>query len=89
MPLTPFFSSECIIFQSDSFAVEVYNGQLYVHLDLGAGPTKLRASRKRIDDGAWHEVVFRRKERDARVSVDGFHSDFKTAGQCFIILLNW
>lgn len=75
------FSICLILFQSDWFAIEVYNGQLYVHLDLGAGPTKQRASRKRIDDGAWHEVVFRRKERDARVAVDGFHSDFRTAGQ--------
>lgn len=52
-----------------------------MHLDLGAGPTKLRASRKRIDDGAWHEVSFKRKERDAKVVVDSLPSDFRTAGQ--------
>lgn len=68
------------LFQSDLFAIEVYNGHLYVHLDLGAGPSKQRGSRKRIDDGVFHEVVFRRTGRDARITVDGFHTDFKTAG---------
>lgn len=66
--------------QSDLFAIEVYNGHIYVHLDLGAGPSKQRGSRRRIDDGSWHEVIFRRTARDARITVDGFHTDFKTTG---------
>lgn len=63
------------------FAIEVYNGHIYVHIDLGAGPTKQRGSRKRIDDGAWHDVIFRRTGREAKVTVDGYHADFKTAGK--------
>ncbi|XP_023027641.2 neurexin 1 isoform X2 [Leptinotarsa decemlineata] len=62
----------------DLFAVEIYNGHIYVHLDLGSGPSKQRGSRRRIDDGTWHEVTFRRTGRDSRITVDGFHTDFKT-----------
>lgn len=65
--------------------MEVYNGHLYVHLNLGAGPSKQRASKRRIDDGDWHEVVFRRSAREARIIVDGkHHTDFKTAGNSLI-----
>lgn len=49
-------------------------------MDLGSGSWKQRGSRRRIDDGAWHEVVFRRTGREARITVDGFHTDFKTPG---------
>ncbi|VEN53731.1 unnamed protein product, partial [Callosobruchus maculatus] len=64
--------------QVDLFAVEIYNGHIYVHLDLGSGPWKQRGSRRRIDDGNWHEVIFRRTGRESRITVDGFHTDFKT-----------
>ncbi|KAK9716993.1 Laminin G domain [Popillia japonica] len=67
--------------RSDLFAIEIYNGQLYVHLDLGSGPSKQRASRRRVDDGSWHEVTFRRSARDARITVDGYFTDFKTSGK--------
>ncbi|KAF7284423.1 hypothetical protein GWI33_022206 [Rhynchophorus ferrugineus] len=63
--------------RTDLFAVEIYNGHIYIHLDLGTGPSKQRGSRRRIDDGTWHELIFRRTGRDARISVDGFHTDFK------------
>ncbi|KAB0804576.1 hypothetical protein PPYR_01546 [Photinus pyralis] len=62
----------------DLFAIEVYNGHIYVHVDLGSGSWKQRGSRRRIDDGGWHDVIFRRTGRDARITVDGFHTDFKT-----------
>ncbi|XP_023310853.1 neurexin-1-like [Anoplophora glabripennis] len=62
----------------DLFAVEIYNGHIYIHLDLGSGPSKQRGSRRRIDDGNWHEVTFRRTSRDSRITVDGFHTDFRT-----------
>ncbi|KAK9891151.1 hypothetical protein WA026_013467 [Henosepilachna vigintioctopunctata] len=66
-------------FLGRSFSIEIYNGHIYVHLDLGSGAAKQRGSRRRIDDGAWHEVSFRRNGRDARITVDGFHTDFKTS----------
>ncbi|XP_045465239.1 neurexin-1 isoform X1 [Harmonia axyridis] len=62
----------------DLFSIEIYNGHIYIHLDLGSGAVKQRGSRRRIDDGSWHEVSFRRNGRDARITVDGFHTDFKT-----------
>lgn len=64
----------------DYFAIEIYMGQIYVHLDLGSGPLKQRGTRKRLDDGMWHEVTFRRTGRDARITVDGVHTDFRTPG---------
>ncbi|XP_076267809.1 neurexin 1-like isoform X2 [Rhynchophorus ferrugineus] len=67
--------------RTDLFAVEIYNGHIYIHLDLGTGPSKQRGSRRRIDDGTWHELIFRRTGRDARISVDGFHTDFKVMGK--------
>ncbi|XP_060517704.1 neurexin 1 isoform X3 [Cylas formicarius] len=65
----------------DLFAVEIYNGHIYIYLDLGGGLSKQRGSRRRIDDGTWHEVTFRRTGRDSRITVDGFHTDFKAIGK--------
>ncbi|GLV43351.1 Neurexin 1 [Carabus blaptoides fortunei] len=66
--------------RSDFFAVEVLNGHVYVHLDLGSGGVKVRASRRRVDDGSWHELVLRRTGRDGRVTVDGSPAEFVTTG---------
>ncbi|KAH1007297.1 hypothetical protein HUJ04_004552 [Dendroctonus ponderosae] len=66
---------------TDLFAVEIYNGQIYIQIDLGAGPSKQRGSKKRINDGAWHNVTFRRVGRDAQMSVDGLKTDFKAMGK--------
>ncbi|ENN83610.1 hypothetical protein YQE_00035, partial [Dendroctonus ponderosae] len=67
--------------RTDLFAVEIYNGQIYIQIDLGAGPSKQRGSKKRINDGAWHNVTFRRVGRDAQMSVDGLKTDFKAMGK--------
>ncbi|CAH1113681.1 unnamed protein product [Psylliodes chrysocephalus] len=64
--------------RADLLGVEIYNGHIYVHIDLGSGPSKQRGSRRRIDDGNWHEFTFRRTGRDSRITVDGLHTDFKT-----------
>nr|XP_022912901.1 neurexin-1-like isoform X2 [Onthophagus taurus] len=63
--------------RTDLFAIEIYNGHIYVHLDLGSGPTKQRGSKRRVDDGLWHEATFKRNSREARITVDGYHTDFK------------
>lgn len=60
--------------------MELLNGHIYIHLDLGSGATKVRASRRRVDDGIWHELTVRRSGRDGKVGVDGQYNEFKTPG---------
>ncbi len=43
--------------EQDYFAMEILDGHLHVHLDLGTGAVKIRASRMPLDDGAWHKVT--------------------------------
>lgn len=66
--------------QSDLFAVEILNGHIYIHVDLGTGAVKVRASRRRVDDGSWHELILRRTGKECKVSVDGLWNDFRTPG---------
>lgn len=56
------------------------NGHIYIHVDLGSGAVKVRASRRRVDDGAWHELMLRRTGRECKVSIDGQWIDFRTPG---------
>ncbi|XP_049877630.1 neurexin-1-like [Pectinophora gossypiella] len=66
---------------ADLFAVEMLNGYIYVHVDLGSGGVRVRASRRRVDDSHWHEFLMRRTGRDGRVTVDGANAEFKTPGE--------
>ncbi|XP_045527567.1 neurexin-1 isoform X1 [Pieris brassicae] len=66
---------------ADLFAVEMLNGYIYVHVDLGSGGVRVRASRRRVDDSHWHEFLLRRTGRDGRVTVDGANAEFKTPGE--------
>ncbi|KAL9901022.1 neurexin 1 isoform 4-T10 [Glossina fuscipes fuscipes] len=70
------------------FAIELLNGHIYIHLDLGSGAAKVRASRRRVDDGDWHDFILRRNGRDAKVSVDGVWNDFRTPGDGTILELD-
>ena len=56
------------------------NGHIYIHVDLGSGAIKVRASRRRVDDGVWHELTLRRSGREGKVGVDGQWNEFKTPG---------
>ncbi|XP_072930215.1 neurexin 1 [Epargyreus clarus] len=67
--------------RADLFAVEMLNGYIYVHVDLGSGGVRVRASRRRVDDSHWHEFLLRRTGRDGRVTVDGANAEFKTPGE--------
>lgn len=67
--------------QSNFFAVELLNGHIYIHMDLGSGAVKVRASRRRVDDGVWHELSLRRNGRDGKVGVDGQWNEFRTPGE--------
>ena len=61
--------------------MELLKGFLYLHLDLGNGPTKIRASNKLLNDGAWHHVIVVRTLRSGNVKVDGDNIDFETPGR--------
>ncbi|XP_059050815.1 neurexin-1-like [Achroia grisella] len=67
--------------RADLFAVEMLNGYVYVHVDLGSGGVRVRASRRRVDDSHWHDFTMRRSGRDGRVTVDGANAEFKTPGE--------
>uniref|UniRef100_A0A0C9QZT5 NRX3A_1 protein n=4 Tax=Fopius arisanus TaxID=64838 RepID=A0A0C9QZT5_9HYME len=64
----------------DLFAFEILDGHLYLHIDLGSGHLKIRASKRRVDNGTWHDVALRRVDRNGRVTVDGETIDFNTPG---------
>ncbi|XP_076226293.1 neurexin 1 isoform X6 [Nomia melanderi] len=66
--------------RQDLFAFEIFGGHLYLHVDLGSDPVKVKASKQRVDDGTWHDVALRRVERDGRVIVDGSTVEFRTPG---------
>ncbi|KAI4502251.1 hypothetical protein M0802_002933 [Mischocyttarus mexicanus] len=66
--------------QEDLFAFEILGGHLYLHVDLGSGSVKVRASKQRVDDGVWHDVALRRVDRDGRVIVDDSTVEFHTPG---------
>lgn len=69
------------------FAIEILNGYVYVHMDLGSGAVRVRATRRRVDDALWHEFLLRRSGRDGRVTVDGANAEFKTPGECHVLRL--
>lgn len=60
--------------------MEILNGHIYIHVDLGTGAVKVRASRRRVDDGSWHELILRRTGKECKVSVNGQWNDFRTPG---------
>lgn len=60
--------------------MELLNGHIYIHVDLGTGAVKLRASRRRVDEGNWHELILRRTGRECKVAIDGQWNEFRTPG---------
>lgn len=72
-----------VIIQGDYFAVELVNGHVYLHLDLGSGSVKVKATSRRIDDGTWHEITISRNGKSGRATVDGASTDFVTPGLSF------
>ena len=61
--------------------MEMLSGFLYLHLDLGDGPIKIRSSNKVLNDGSWHAVTVVRDGRSGSVKVDGNAIDFDTPGR--------
>lgn len=68
--------------------MEMLSGFLYLHLDLGDGPIKIRCSNKVLDDGDWHAVTVVRDGRSGSVKVDGNAIDFEVPGRDTKLELN-
>ncbi|XP_024085653.1 neurexin-2 isoform X2 [Cimex lectularius] len=65
---------------ADLFAVELDEGHIWLHLDLGSGPAKIKGTTRRVDDGSWHELTLKRTGKQGRLTVDGHATDFTTPG---------
>ena len=61
--------------------MELLDGYLYLHLDLGSGSLKLRGSNQRVDDGAWHKLDVTRNRKRGNLLVDTERIDFETPGE--------
>jgi neurexin len=68
------------VFQ-DYFAIEMLDGHLHVHLDLGSGAIKIRASRVQLHDGNWHRVELTLRKNQGRITIDGDTEAFETPGK--------
>ncbi|XP_047114681.1 neurexin-1-like [Schistocerca piceifrons] len=75
------YSSGASAPHADYLAFELLSGHLYLHLDLGSGAARVKATTRRVDDGAWHEATLKRSGLEGRVTVDGTASDFTTPGE--------
>ena len=56
------------LFQGDYFALELLEGYLYLHMNLGSGGIKFRASNRRLSDSSWHRVEILRNQRHGKDS---------------------
>lgn len=61
--------------------MELLDGHLHVHLDLGSGSVKIRASRVPLNDGRWHQVELTIKKQIGRITIDGETEAFETPGK--------
>ncbi|XP_066961792.1 neurexin 1 isoform X2 [Macrobrachium rosenbergii] len=74
------FNSGSVSSQGDFFALELLEGHIYLHLNLGSGSRKVKATNRRVDDGWWHEVTLNRDSQAGRITVDEGANDFTTPG---------
>ena len=74
------------------FAMELREGLLHVHMDLGEGPINVRASRLPLNDGQWHHVELNVKRSIGRIAINGAFKSFEMPGKCVghqINVLGW
>lgn len=64
----------------DYFGIEVIDGHVYLLLNLGSVPIKIKASNKRIDDAHWHVVTLIKASKTGQVSVDDNSVEFIVPG---------
>ncbi len=66
---------------SDFFAVEILDGYLYVMLDLGSGPTKVKATEGKVSDGLPHKVMLDHNGAAGTITVDGQSKTYEVPGE--------
>ena len=70
-------------FQSGHFfGLELYDGHLFLHLDMGTGHIKIRVSGTgaRVSDGKWHAFHMERTKQFGKVTLDGKGNNFAIPG---------
>ena len=68
--------------------MELFEGHLYVHLNLGSGATKVKASRKTLNDNDWHRIELTLKNKQGRITVDSMTEAFETVGKYTKIVIS-
>ena len=70
-------------FQSGHFfGLELYDGHLFLHLDMGTGHIKIRVSGNGagVSDGKWHAFHMERTKQFGKVTLDGKGNNFAIPG---------
>ncbi|CAL4079401.1 unnamed protein product, partial [Meganyctiphanes norvegica] len=67
--------------QNDFFAMELLEGHIYLHLNLGSGSRRVKATNRRVNDGWWHELTLNRDYKNGRITVDEVANDFTSPGE--------
>ncbi|XP_026680503.1 neurexin-2 [Diaphorina citri] len=67
--------------EMDLFSVELVSGHLVLHLNLGSGAIRVKASRSRLDDKQWHEMTLYRDGKEGTITVDGVTTEFVCPGE--------
>uniref|UniRef100_A0A8C4QHF6 Neurexin 3a n=1 Tax=Eptatretus burgeri TaxID=7764 RepID=A0A8C4QHF6_EPTBU len=74
--------------KGDFFAMELFDGFLYMLLDMGSGTIRMKASELKVNDGDWYHVDFQRDGRTGSVSVNSQRSPFTASGESEILDLD-
>ncbi len=68
-----------LIFQN-YFGVELLDGHLLVHLDLGNGPLKIKGLKEFLHDGKWHNIKVTLLKNQVMVDINGDSETFEMIG---------
>ncbi len=61
--------------------MELLDGHLYVHMDLGSGGVKVLASHLKLNNGDFHRVELTLHKRIGRITINGETKPFETPGE--------
>lgn len=76
VPLVSFKNCEHFINKCYWFISTVVNGYLELSFELGSGPAEIRASTKKVNDGARHTAVIKRQASDGSLELDKDITEF-------------